>query len=259
MMATFSSSVAAPESCIIICFTVKTRNMSVVLLFTFLVCTDWLEIWLVFLLHSFSWRLMLFFFCDDCCWSELQRAADKISWVLCILRILFLLPLVSLTAGSFHIVIPVLHDCSLCDMLGVVIPCLVGCDCCSLEYSPSSVSLGTHNGSDQPHITGSGKVACITHRCDQNADNCRTVSAHFGICTIHPGPRYMASGLSTQKLHRLHWKHCIIIIVYQPLHSNGSLFNDIIACLLSAWQCFMSLIKLFNHATILLIFDLSDI
>jgi hypothetical protein len=69
---------------------VKARNMSscTVLLFTFLACTDWLEVWLVTCYpwcpeDCCCWRS------GDCCWcccSEMRRAVAKIYLVLCISR-----------------------------------------------------------------------------------------------------------------------------------------------------------------------------
>jgi hypothetical protein len=75
-------------------------------------------------------------------------------------------------AGSICAVIPVLHDYSLCNLLGAAIPHLAVCNCSRLGHSLSSVSLGTQDGDAHPHSTGSEKAACSAPRCGQNADNC---------------------------------------------------------------------------------------
>jgi hypothetical protein len=62
-----------------------------------------------------------------------------IDWMLCISRRMFrLLTPMLWSAGSFCTVIPVLHGCSLCSLLGVVIIHLHYMDC--IENIASSVS-----------------------------------------------------------------------------------------------------------------------
>jgi hypothetical protein len=58
-------------------------------------------------------------------------------------------------------------------LLGAAIPRLAGRNC-RLEHSLNSVSLGTHDGDDHPHATGSREAACSAPRCGQNDDNCST-------------------------------------------------------------------------------------
>jgi hypothetical protein len=95
---------------------------------------------------------------------------------LCISRIMSsLLTPMLLPAGSFCIIIPVLHDYCLCNLLGAVIPHLIGRNCSRLGPSLSSVSLGTHNGYTHPNTTGSEEVTCGAPRYGQNADNCNIV------------------------------------------------------------------------------------
>jgi hypothetical protein len=65
--------------------------------------------------------------------EEPQRMIDR---VLCIPRIMFslLTPVLS-PIDFFCTVIPVLHDCSLCNLLGAAIPRLAGRNCSRLGHS----------------------------------------------------------------------------------------------------------------------------
>jgi hypothetical protein len=90
--------------------------------------------------------------------EEQQRMIYR---VLCISsRVLSLLNPV-LSRGTFRAVAVVLHDCRLQSLLGAA-----GCNGSKLEHSPSSVSLGIHDGAEQPHKTGSEKTTSRTSRCD---------------------------------------------------------------------------------------------
>jgi hypothetical protein len=101
-------------------------------MFTFLAYTDWPEIWLVSSCVSFP---------EDycCCFAMVaDDAADRscgeqqrmIDLVLCISRRTFslLIPVLS-PVGSFCAALPVLHDCSLCNLQGAAIPRLAGRNC----------------------------------------------------------------------------------------------------------------------------------
>jgi hypothetical protein len=76
------------------------------------------------------------------------------------------------TTGFLCIVIPVLHESSLCNLLGAAIPHLAGCNCSRLGHSLSTVSPDTHDGDVHPNTTGNKEAACSAPRCGQNADNC---------------------------------------------------------------------------------------
>jgi hypothetical protein len=108
----------------------------------------------------------------DRSWDEQQQTIDR---VLCISRTSSLLIPVMSPAGSCCAVIPVLHDCSLCNLLRAAILRLAGRNCSKLEQSPSSVFLGTHDGDVHPHTTGSEEAACSAPRCGHKADKCSTV------------------------------------------------------------------------------------
>jgi hypothetical protein len=84
-----------------------------------------------------------------------KEKQQMINQVLCITRIMFflLIPMLPIT-GSFCAVFPVLHDCSLCNLLGLVIPCLAGRSFSRLGPSLSCFS-GHSDGYDHPHTTGS--------------------------------------------------------------------------------------------------------
>jgi hypothetical protein len=107
---------------------------------------------------------------DQSCKEQQQM----INQVLCILRRMssLLTPVLSPT-GSFCAVIPILHDCSLCNLLGLAICHLAGHNCSRFGHPQSSVSLATHDGDVHPHTTGSVEAACSATKCGQNTENCR--------------------------------------------------------------------------------------
>jgi hypothetical protein len=87
-----------------------------------------------------------------------------IDQVLCVLRRTssLLTPVLSPT-GFFCAVIPVLHDCSLCNLQGAAIPRLAGRNCSRLGHSLSSVSLGTGDG--DAHSTPQAARLPAMHCC----------------------------------------------------------------------------------------------
>jgi hypothetical protein len=104
--------------------------------------------------------------------EEQQQMIDP---VLCIsTRTSSLLTPVLSPASFFCAVISVFHDCSLCNLLGAAIPHLAGRNYSRLGH-PLTVSLGTHDGDNRIHTTGSEEDACNAPRCGQNAANCSNV------------------------------------------------------------------------------------
>lgn len=92
--------------------------------------------------------------------GEQQRVTDP---MICdSSRIFSLLTPVLWPAVSFCPVIPVLHDCSVCDSLGAAI---VGRNRSMLGHSLRSVSLSTHHGGDYLHNTGSEMAATLVRFC----------------------------------------------------------------------------------------------
>jgi hypothetical protein len=158
---------------------VKARNTSVALIFTFLACTDWLEVLLM------SWCLFVpdncwSFYCDDCCkccWSELQRAAPNYRLGIVYLKMnvvradpgvvacRFLLHCKSYIAWLQPLQ---LARCGNSPFLQVAIAAGWG-------TLLSSVSLGLMLGKSTPCTTGSREAACSAPRCGQNTDNCSNV------------------------------------------------------------------------------------
>jgi hypothetical protein len=163
---------------------VKARNtLSATLIFTFLACTEWLEIWLVSwcLFLSEVWRYFFFVIvvADQNC-KEQRRLIDL---MLCISRRMSaLLTSVLLPSGSLCTVITVSHDCSFCDFLVRRLP-VTGCNCSKFGTLLSFVSLGTHDGDVHSLTTGSEDAACSTPRRGQYA-NCSILYALLEICKI---------------------------------------------------------------------------
>jgi hypothetical protein len=166
MTATFSLCIAASESPdIICCSVVKARNtLYPTLIFTFVACPVWLEIWLV------SWCLFLpevwcYFCCDCCCWSELRRAVsiDR-SGVVCLEKNICPAHLRIVTSG-------LLVRRNYC-LARLQLPWLPGCNCSRFGTLMRFVSLGCHEGDVHSHTTGSEDAAYSTPTCGQNTDNC---------------------------------------------------------------------------------------
>jgi hypothetical protein len=108
-------------------------------------------------MHIFSWRLLLFLMWwlpDRRCEGK-QRMVDQ---VLCISRRTssLLTPVLS-PVGSFCTVISILHDCSICNLVGAAISRLEGRNCSRLGRSMSYFSLGTHFGDVHPHHRQRGR------------------------------------------------------------------------------------------------------
>jgi hypothetical protein len=80
-----------------------------------------------------------------------------------------------LPTGPFCSLIPLLHDCSLCNLLGAAILRLAGRSCRRLAHTLSSVSVRARDGDDHPHTAGSEQAACDASRNGQNADGCSIV------------------------------------------------------------------------------------
>jgi hypothetical protein len=78
--------------------------------------------------------------------EEQQRMIDRMLYIS--RRMYSLLAPVLSPAGSFCAVIALLHDRSLCNLLGAA-------NCSRLGHSLISVSLDTHDGEVHPHTTGS--------------------------------------------------------------------------------------------------------
>jgi hypothetical protein len=79
-------------------------------------------------------------------------------------RIFFLLTPVLSPAVPFCTLSPVLHDCSLYYLLGAGYSPFVGPNYSRSGHSLGSVSQGTHDGDDHPHITINEEAACNVPR-----------------------------------------------------------------------------------------------